>query len=140
MNKVINGGYFDLSVEDFNQNHDPENGQFTFSNGGGSSVGGPKSKSSKLDKKAPSLKSAYREYKRLKEESDKAFEALEKDPENADLDAAEAKAYKEYWDSSETLAKELVSFTSGQIDMKTARAMLRKKADELDDLFKRWGA
>ena len=137
-NNLINGGYFDLSVEDFNPNHDPSNGQF--SSGGGSSVGGSKSKSSKLDKKAPSLKSAYREYKRLKEESDKAFEALEKDPENADLDAAEAKAYKEYWDSAETLAKGLVSFTSGKIDMKTARAMLRKKADELDDLFKRWGA
>lgn len=36
LNNLINGGYYDLSIEDFNPNHDPENGQFTFSNGGGS--------------------------------------------------------------------------------------------------------
>ena len=34
MDKIINGGYWDLSI-DFNPNHDPDNGQF--SSGGGSS-------------------------------------------------------------------------------------------------------
>lgn len=64
------------------------------------------------------------ELERLEEESDKADDAWDKDPLNAELEAASSKAYekewKKYMDSAKTLARLI------NMDTKTAKQMLQR--------------
>lgn len=70
------------------------------------------------------LEKELTELERLEEESDKADDAWDKDPLNAELEAASSKAYekewKKYMDAAKTLARLI------NMDTKTARQMLQR--------------
>lgn len=64
------------------------------------------------------------ELERLEEESDKADDAWDKDPLNAELEAASSKAYEKEWKKYMDAAKTLARLIS--MDTKTARQMLQR--------------
>lgn len=70
------------------------------------------------------LEKELTELEKLEEESDKADDAWDKDPLNAELEAASSKAYekewKKYMDSAKTLARLI------NMDTKTAKQMLQR--------------
>lgn len=70
------------------------------------------------------LEEQLTELEKLEEESDKADDAWDKDPLNAELEAASSKAYekewKKYMDAAKTLARLI------NMDTKTARQMLQR--------------
>lgn len=70
------------------------------------------------------LEKELTELEKLEEESDKADDAWDKDPLNAELEAASSKAYekewKKYMDAAKTLARLI------NMDTKTARQMLQR--------------
>lgn len=69
--------------------------------------------------------------------ADKADAAWEADPENEELEKAFDNAYKKQWIAFEELVNKIVEMTSGEIDKKTAAAMVREKRNELESIIKR---
>lgn len=70
------------------------------------------------------LEKELTELEKLEEESDKADDAWDKDPLNAELEAASSKAYEKEWKKYMDAAKTLARLIS--MDTKTARQMLQR--------------
>lgn len=81
------------------------------------------------------LKRTLAELEALEADADKADAAYEADPENAEKEAAFDAAYKAEWSKAEEVAKLIVKMTSGQIDEKTARAMVNGKREEIEKML-----
>ena len=79
------------------------------------------------------LEEQLTELEKLEEESDKAYDAWDKDPLNAELEAASDKAYekerKKYMDAAKTLARLI------NMDTKTARQMLQRGSKNRDKVW-----
>lgn len=81
------------------------------------------------------LLALYNEYMEAVKAADEADAAWEKDPMSEELEAAFDEAYNNQGEAMEKLIDGIVSFTSGQIDKKTAWKMIHKKGKELNDLM-----
>lgn len=81
------------------------------------------------------LKSLFANYIELEAAADAADLAWEQDPENEKLEAAFDCAYEAEHEALQSLLNEIVSFTSGQINLSTARTMLMSKREELQALI-----
>lgn len=67
--------------------------------------------------------------------STEAMDALEAEPENEELDAAADKAYKDFWNTCQTIAEMLVDITGGLIEKKTAFQMALYKRAEIAEIY-----
>lgn len=83
------------------------------------------------------IKIAYAEYVNAERRFDKVDALWENDPENAAIERAWDEANKEFHAAMMKLADEIVKFTNGAIDAKTARRMIIVKGDELAGIIKR---
>lgn len=109
MDKIINGGYWDLSI-DFNPNHDPDNGQF--SSGGGSSG------------------SSKWQYNGIKEKVDQLEEGLKRSR-NANKINSVAKALRE---QDKIISQEMDRIENGTSDVpgdKNSLLTLRRRVRQL---------
>ncbi len=80
------------------------------------------------------LKKRLEELARLEEIANRADDAMMADPTNEEKEKAFDEAYKAEFDAFIAVASLIVKTTSGQIDEKTARAMVRTKRNEIMDL------
>ena len=71
--------------------------------------------------------------------TDKIEAEWEQEPENEQLEKAFDEAYREQFKTFEMLAEAICDITHGQIDGKTARAMINGKREELRNLLKKIG-
>lgn len=76
-------------------------------------------------------------FEELEAVASKADEAYEAEPENAELEAAFDKAYKEEFQAMEELLNGIVALTNGQIDTETAKKMLFTKRAELKKILEK---
>lgn len=76
-------------------------------------------------------------FEELEAVASKADEAYEAEPENAELEAAFDKAYKEEFQAMEELLNGIVVLTNGQIDTETAKKMLFTKRAELKKILEK---
>lgn len=83
------------------------------------------------------MKKLYEEYKKAVEAANKADQAWEADPENAEKEVAFDEAYKAEYKAMEAIADEIVKISAGKIDKKTACAIIIKKGAELETLIAR---
>lgn len=81
------------------------------------------------------LKQTLAELESLEMAANKTDEEMMADPENAEKEAAFDAAYKAEWGKAEEAVKLLVKMTSGQIDEKTAQAMINGKREEIKKLL-----
>lgn len=81
------------------------------------------------------LKMLFTNYINLEAAADAADLAWEQDPEDENLEAAFDRAYEAQHEALQSLVKEIVSFTNGQINFSTARMMLMSKREELQALI-----
>lgn len=76
-------------------------------------------------------------FEELEAAASKADEAYEAEPENAELEAAFDKAYKEEFHAMEELLNGIVALTKWQIDTETAKKMLFTKRAELKKILEK---
>ena len=77
----------------------------------------------------------FRIYEALEAHFDAVDAAWEADPENESIEATWDEAYADIHAAGEAVAAEIVKFTAGVIDTKTARRMLTEKREELEKLI-----
>lgn len=77
------------------------------------------------------LKRMMEELERLEEIANKADDEMMADPTNEEKEKAFDEAYKAEFEAFTAVASLIVKMTSGQIDEKTARTMVRAKRKEL---------
>ena len=75
--------------------------------------------------------------KKNEAKSDELDELWAADPENAELERAWDEQYKVVGRLRDELIREIVKFSGGLIDKRTATAMLFKKRDQLQSLIER---
>ena len=80
------------------------------------------------------LKKRLEELTRLEEIANKADAAYEAEPENEEKEKAFDAAYKAEMDAFTTVSELIVKMSSGQIDIKTARKMVKTKRNEILNL------
>lgn len=76
-------------------------------------------------------------FEELETAANKADEAYQEEPENAAVEAAFDKAYKEEFQAMEELLNGIVEITNGQIDTETAKKMLFTKRAELKKILEK---
>lgn len=81
------------------------------------------------------MKELLKKLREAEERANAADRAYDLDPENKEKDAAFDEAYKEEYRLFTAAAEEVVKITAGQIDIKTARAMVQGKREKLEALF-----
>lgn len=86
-------------------------------------------------KKAKDLKKALEWLERLEKIADRADAEYEADPMNAEKEAAFDEAYAAEFEAHEVVIDVIVEMTDGQIDAKTAHAMIMKKRAEILSLI-----
>lgn len=77
------------------------------------------------------LKKRLEELARLEKIANKADDAMMADPTNQEKEKAFDEAYKAEFDAFTAVAELIVKMTNGQINEKTARAMVRTKRNEI---------
>ena len=77
------------------------------------------------------LKKRLAELERLEEIADRADAEYDAEPENAEKEAAFDLAYQHEYNAFIAVCELIVKITAGQIDIKTARTMVRTKRAEL---------
>lgn len=80
------------------------------------------------------LKKKLEELTRLEEIADKADAEYESEPENGEKEKAFEKAYQAEYNAFMAVSELIVKMTGGQIDIKTARAMVKTKRNEILNL------
>lgn len=80
------------------------------------------------------LKRMLAELSELEEVANKADDEMMADPTNEEKEKAFDDAYKAEFDAFTAVANLIVKMTNGQIDEKTARAMVRTKRNEIMNL------
>lgn len=80
------------------------------------------------------LKKRLEELTRLEEIANKADAEYEAEPENEEMEKAFDEAYKEEFAAFMAVSEMIVKMTSGQIDIKTARKMVKTKRNEILNL------
>lgn len=78
-----------------------------------------------------------KKFEKLEAIANKADEAYQAEPENAEAEAAFDKAYKEEFQAMEELLNGIVKLTNGQIDTETAKKMLFTKRAELKKILEK---
>lgn len=81
------------------------------------------------------LKKKLEELTRLEEITDRADDEMMTDPTNEDKERAFDESYKEEFAAFMAVSDLIVKMTSGQIDEKTARIMVRTKRNEILNLI-----
>lgn len=81
------------------------------------------------------MKELLKKLREAEERANAADRAYDLDPENEEKEAAFDEAYKEEYRLFTIAAKEIVRMSAGQIDIKTARAMVQSKRERLEALF-----
>lgn len=76
-------------------------------------------------------------FEELETAANKADRAYQKEPENAEAEAAFDKAYKEEFQAMEELLNGIAELTNGQIDTETAKKMLFTKRAELKKILEK---
>lgn len=83
------------------------------------------------------MKELFKKYEIATETANEIDAAWETDPENETLEKAFDTAYQAQYNAFIELVNEIVTFTNGQIDKKTAATMIRTKYNELKNLIDR---
>lgn len=81
------------------------------------------------------MKELLKKLREAEERANAADQAYNLDPENEEKEAAFDEAYKEEYRLFTAVAEGVVKITAGQIDIKTARAMVQGKREKLEELF-----
>ena len=81
------------------------------------------------------MKELLKKLREAEERANAADRAYDLDPENEEKEAAFDEAYKEEYRLFAIAAKEIVRMSAGQIDIKTARAMVQSKRERLEAIF-----
>ena len=76
-------------------------------------------------------------FEELEAAANKADEAYQAEPENAELEAAFDKAYKEEFEAMEELLNSITTYTNGEIDTETSKKMLFTHREELKQILEK---
>ena len=76
-------------------------------------------------------------FEELEAVANKADEAYQAEPENAELEAAFDKAYKEEFEAMEELLNSITTYTNGEIDTETSKKMLFTHREELKQILEK---
>lgn len=76
-------------------------------------------------------------FEELEAAANKADEAYQAEPENAELEAAFDKAYKEEFEAMEELLNSITTYTNGEIDKETSKKMLFTHREELKQILEK---
>lgn len=81
------------------------------------------------------LKNLFNNFVELEAAANAADDAWAEDPENVELEADFDRCYEAEHEALEALINEIVTFTKGEINKKTARTMVMAKRQELELLL-----
>lgn len=81
------------------------------------------------------LKNLFNNFVKLEAAANAADDAWADDPENVELEADFDRCYEAEHEALEALINEIVTFTKGEINKKTARTMVMAKRQELELLL-----
>jgi hypothetical protein len=81
------------------------------------------------------LKELFNSYKQSLAQADELEKLYEAEPDNTELETAFDSAYNNNFSDYLTLAQALVNVTNGQIDLNTAKQMIKTQLDRLEKII-----